>query len=281
VKRFGTTHATAIAYVALFVALGGSGYAATTIASASRATPLKVRCSASQGRRRVACKVVKGSGQGPQGLRGAQGPPGPSGATGPTVLSQSPGYSYPPTTVSKFPWTNASGQSYDSDLEQEFTAYSQYSPEPLQTTTLQTALLSPSEVAGGAERLASVQFCYGVFNGTDPGQQYTSEIQITNAEVVEDDEQAPGSSAAPTSPNTNTTPEAPPYAPVPLINEPLSPALENSSGCRTVTASSPAAISASGYLSLVLTVTYQGEAYGGNYPEGTISLGRVTTTYSP
>jgi hypothetical protein len=277
-RRFGTTHATAIAYVALFVALGGSGYAATTIASASRSAPVKVRCSASQGRRRVACKVVTGSGVGP---RGAQGPPGPSGTSGPTVLSQGPGYSRQPATISGFPWTNTSGQSYDNDAEQEFTAFSQYSPEPLQTTTLQTALLTPSEVAGGSERLASVQFCYGVFNNTDPGAGYTSTIQISNAEVVEDNEPGSSTSAAPTSPNTNTTPEAPLYASEPLINAPFSPALENSSSCRTIAASSPAPISASGYLSLVLTVSYQGEAYGGAYPEGTISLGRVTTTYAP
>jgi hypothetical protein len=277
-RRPGATHATAIAYVALFVALGGSGYAATTIASASRSAPVKVRCSASQGRRRVACKIVKGSGVGP---RGTQGPPGPSGTSGPTVLSQGPGYSRQPATISGFPWTNTSGQSYDNDAEQEFTAYSQYSPEPLQTTTLQTALLSPSEVAGGSERLASVQFCYGVFNNTDPGAGYTSTIQITDAEVVEDNEPGSSSSAAPTSPNTNTTPEAPLYAAEPLINAPFSPALENSSSCRTIAAPSPAPISPNGYLSLVLTVTYQGEAYGGVYPEGTISLGRVTTTYAP
>jgi hypothetical protein len=136
-------------------------------------------------------------------------------------------------------------------------------------------------VSGGSERLASVEFCYGVFNGTDPGQGYTSTLQITNAEVVEYDEQAPSSSAAPTAPDTNTTPEAPLYAPVPLINAPFTPALENSSSCRTVSASTPAAISANGYLSLILTVTYSGEAYCGSYPEGTVSLGRVETTYSP
>jgi hypothetical protein len=278
VKRLGTTHATAIAYVALFIALGGSGYAATRIATAAGSAPVKVRCSASQGRRRVACKVVKGSGVGPRGL---QGQPGASGTSGPTVLTQGPGYSRQPATISGFPWTNNSGQSYDSEAEQEFTAYSQYSPEPLQTTTLQTSLLSPSEVAGGSERLASVQFCYGVFNNTDPGAGYTSTIQITNAEVVEDNEQSSSSSAAPTSPNTNTTPEAPLYAPEPLINAALSPPLENSSSCRTIAATSPAPVSPNGYLSLILTVTYQGEAYGGNYPEGTISLGRVTATYSP
>lgn len=277
-KRFGTTHATAIAYVALFVALGGSGYAATRIATASRSAPVKVRCSASRSGKKVGCHVVRGSGVGP---RGPQGPPGASGSSGPTVLTQAPGYARIPPSLSQFPWVNTSGQSYDSGQEQEFTAYSQYSPESPQTTTLQTALLSPSEVAGGSERLASVQFCFGVFNNTDPGQQYSSTIEVTNAEVLEDDEQAPSSSAAPTSPDTNTTPEAPTYAPVPLLNAPLSPALENSSGCRTISAPTPAAISANGYLSLVLTVTYSGEAYGGNYPEGTISLGRVTTTYAP
>jgi hypothetical protein len=277
-KRFGTTHATAIAYLALFLALGGSGYAATRIAVAARSAPVKVRCSASHGHKKVGCEIVKGSGVGP---RGVQGPPGPATSPGPTVLTQAPGYSHPPAPASQFPWTNTSGQSYDTGEEQEFTAFSQYSPQPLQTTTLETALLSPSQIGDGSERLAAVQFCYGVFNGTDPGQQYMSTLQITNAEVVEYNEPAPSGSAAPTSPDTNTTPEAPLYAPAPLIDAPFSPALQNSSGCRTISASTPAAISANGYLSLILTVTYSGEAYGGPYPEGTVSLGRVETTYSP
>lgn len=68
----GSAHATVIAYVALFLALVGSGYAAVRIASSA---PVKVRCSASRRGKRVSCQVVKGSGVGPRGL---QGPPGPT-----------------------------------------------------------------------------------------------------------------------------------------------------------------------------------------------------------
>jgi hypothetical protein len=84
-------HGTVVAWVALFIALGGSGYAAVTIASAGG---VKVRCSASRGHKKVGCKVVKGSGVGPQGPRGVQGPPGPTGPSGATTLTEPPGYSF-------------------------------------------------------------------------------------------------------------------------------------------------------------------------------------------
>jgi hypothetical protein len=270
---------TVVASLSLFIALGGSGYAATRIASAASGG-VKVRCSAKRGRKKVSCKVVKGSGTGPRGPRGLQGSLGPAGPSGPTTLTQPPGFSYAPGGT--FPFLNTSGTSYDGGEEQEFTAYAKATSGYTGSTTLETALLSPSEVAGSATHVSSVQFCYGVYKNTNPLASFPSTISITSATVQEDDEPNAAATAAPSPPAVTTTPEAAPYAPpVPLISASFSPVLSGGYGCRTLAPSTPPAISSSGYLSLVLTVQFSAGAWSGAYPEGTISLGRVTTTYSP
>lgn len=278
-------HGTVIAYVALFIALGGSGYAATVIATTARGGGVKVRCSASRSGKRVSCKVVTGSGVGPAGPRGphgAQGPPGASGTSGPTTLSNPPGYEI--ATGDGFPWTNTAGQSFDNQREQEFTAYpgngtgKAYSGQ----TTLTTALLSPSSVAGGTEHLGSAQFCYGAYNNTNSAASGPASIAITSAAVVEQHEPSASGTTAPSSPATITTPEAPPYgSPTTLVSASFAPALSSSYACRTIQASTPPQITGDGYLSLVLTVTFSVPSWTGAYPEATLSLGRVTTTYSP
>ena len=71
------SHATIVAYLALFVALGGSGYAATRLTK----SPLKVRCLASKGGKKVACAVVSVT-VGKNGKNGLQGPKGNTGRPG-------------------------------------------------------------------------------------------------------------------------------------------------------------------------------------------------------
>jgi hypothetical protein len=90
-SRARLTHGTVVAYVALFFALGGSGYAATQlgghskgapvapVAHAARGSKLKVHCTATNGGKKVKCVAVTGVVRGPQG---PQGPPGPKGAQG-------------------------------------------------------------------------------------------------------------------------------------------------------------------------------------------------------
>jgi hypothetical protein len=87
-SRARLTHGTVVAYVALFFALGGSGYAATQlgghskgapVAHAARGSKLKVHCTATNGGKKVKCVAVTGVVVGP---RGPQGPPGPKGPPG-------------------------------------------------------------------------------------------------------------------------------------------------------------------------------------------------------
>ncbi len=91
-RRFLAGHGTVVAYASLFIALGGSGYAATRIATAARSAPVKVRCSASRGGRRIGCQVVRGSGTGPRGAQGLRGENGTARGSGaahadlPTVI---------------------------------------------------------------------------------------------------------------------------------------------------------------------------------------------------
>jgi Collagen triple helix repeat (20 copies) len=65
-RRFRPSPATVIACLSLFVALGGTGYAATHLPAGNRATISR----------------VKRGPRGPRGLRGPQGPPGPQGPQG-------------------------------------------------------------------------------------------------------------------------------------------------------------------------------------------------------
>jgi hypothetical protein len=273
-----------VAAAALFVALGGTGWAATHSGSAARpvahaagAPTVKVRCSAKRNGKKVSCSVVKGSGVGPTGPRGLQGPPGTPASTGPTTLSEQPGFvltsGSPPMQLA-----NTSGKTYDGGEEQEFSIYnslfSAVGPFP---GTLVAPLLSPSSITGGASSLTSVEFCWGEFDDTDPPAN-PSTLRITDASVYEYDEPTASGTSPPAASPTDTTPEAAPYAATKLLDA-SGLSLGAGYGCQTIQASSPPAITAGGYMSLVLTISFSAHAASGNYPESTLSLGRVTATY--
>jgi hypothetical protein len=270
-KRLGTTHATAIAYVALFVALGGSGYAATRIATASRSAPVKVRCSASQGRRRVACKVFSGSGVGPRGIQGPRGLQGPSGAPGSTTLTEPPGFT---VVGSPNPNIGVNGQGQGANAEWEsnniYSGTTITTPAPV---TFRMYLLSPSALDGSATHLASVNFCYGL-QDSSLGASHDGNVSITGATVVEYEE--PGGT------NTGPTPAYSTPAAT-LLNVPLN-ITTNSTGdnsCQTVTAATPQTISSTGYLALEITASFTAPTAGTAPYQGWLYFGRVTTTYAP
>jgi hypothetical protein len=290
-KRLFLGHGTVVAYVALFIALGGSGYAATRIATASRSAPVKVRCSASQGRRRVACKVVKGSGVGPPGPRGTQGPPGTSGATGPSVLTTAPAFSYlGPVPGSPSLQEQGGGISAD-DESQQFTVYTTTSVPSSPGGTpgqpvFRTYLESPGELYGGSAHLQSIQFCYGLQDTSNTfhvGEPTT--IAITHATLTQYDES--GTTVVPGEPPT--------YDPTQLFSVPLdiqtSPTLQTSGpgagsgvgtgGCQTLTPSAAPAISSTGYLALDITATFTADVDNAATWNAIISFGRITTTYAP
>jgi len=90
-KRLSRRHGTAVAYLALFAALGGSAYAAVTVTGKNitdgtiTGRDIKNR---SLGTNKLSATAVSSlTGQrgpaGPQGEKGEQGPVGPAGATGP------------------------------------------------------------------------------------------------------------------------------------------------------------------------------------------------------
>ncbi len=85
-------HATVVAYLALFVALGGGAFAATSLVGGDgelhgcvdRAGRLTiVKAGKGCGRRRTPVAWTARSGTGTRGASGAQGAPGPQGAAGP------------------------------------------------------------------------------------------------------------------------------------------------------------------------------------------------------
>jgi hypothetical protein len=97
-KRLLRRHGTAVAYVALFAALGGSAYAAVTVTGANikdgTVTGKDVK-NRSLGTSKLSTRVVSSlAGQqgpagptGPKGETGAAGPQGPAGARGPSGIS--------------------------------------------------------------------------------------------------------------------------------------------------------------------------------------------------
>jgi hypothetical protein len=285
-------HGTVVAYVSLFIALGGSGYAATRIASIAGSSPVKVRCTASRGRRRVACKVVKGSGTGPQGARGPrgfQGSTGGSGATGPSVLTTSPAFTYL-GTVPGSPALEEQGGGISADEEsQQFTVYTNTATQSSNPgePVFRTYLESPGELYGGTAHLQSIQLCYGLQDTSNTfhvGEPTT--IAITHAALTQYDES--GTTVVPGQPPT--------YDPTPLFSLPLdiqsNPALQTSGpgagsgvgtgGCQTLTPSSAPAISSTGYLALDITATFTApDATNGPTWNAIISFGRITTTYAP
>ena len=91
IKRLSRRHTAAVAYLALFAALGGSAYAAVTVTGKNikdgTITGRDVK-NRSLGTNKLSTKTVSSlAGQrgpaGPKGEKGEQGPAGPRGATGP------------------------------------------------------------------------------------------------------------------------------------------------------------------------------------------------------
>ena len=109
-KRLGRGHGTAVAYLALFAALGGSAYAAVTVTGKNikdgtiTAKDVKNRTLGASKLSATAVGSLTGERgpagpQGPKGDRGEQGPAGPTGTTGPkgeTGPAGAPGPAGPP-----------------------------------------------------------------------------------------------------------------------------------------------------------------------------------------
>jgi hypothetical protein len=112
-KRLARRHTTAVAYLALFAALGGSAYAAVTVtgknikdgtitgrdvknSSLGKSKLSATAVSSLTGARGPAGPAGPQGLQGPQGLKGAQGPVGPIGPTGPKGDTGATGQQGPP-----------------------------------------------------------------------------------------------------------------------------------------------------------------------------------------
>ncbi len=319
-SRARLTHGTAVAYLALFLALGGSGYAATRlggqskggpVAQAARSSKLKVHCTATNGGKKVKCVAVTGAVVGPRGPQGPPGPKGPpgnngtsttGGSGGPTVFVQPPAYAIgnEAATVSCNTGTDGfggSGAPSEFDQTQSWSASSNCAKgngQPITSTlyvptgiaagasaTFTTYLQTPSQVDGSASDLDSVQFCYGDANDTaGKGSDAQSATMTITRAQVYEIDEPAAASSGS---------GAPPYSHELLLNDALN--LTGGSNCATVKPSSTAPVDPSGYLMFrVFGVfsatkgTYSPANYTGQqvYTAVTsLTLGRITTTYGP
>jgi hypothetical protein len=196
-------------------------------------------------------------------VKGNQGNVGPAGPNGPTTLTQVPGWE----ALSGIAAPGVGIAAYPDELA--FWNVDNYNNSAVTgQATVATYLLSPSQISGSASHLSSVQFCYGTATSRDPSS--STSMTIDNAAVVEFTEPATSSTG-----NYN----APTYTITNLISQPLS--LTNQSGCQTVSASTPPAIVPGSYLKLEVGVSWKLAAEGSTAPQVTLTLGRVSTTYSP
>jgi hypothetical protein len=245
-----------IAFVALFVALGGGAYAASGLVSGGTITgcakshggPLTiVRAGHKCPRHQVALTFDE---RGPAGKTGGAGPPGPRGATGPTgtegtgttVFTDPPGWA--PTTTSAF---------LSSSISTDWDEY--YDENSSVTDTFQALPVTLAQLDGSAAQLSAFSFCYGA--GGPAGDS-----KITNVEVDAVNEPATITSGTPPGGTTTT----------PLIKQTTT---LDTHGCPSYTPSS--SLTLGGTTFLVAHLTWSGTTAGGN----SIYLGRTTYTFTP
>jgi hypothetical protein len=273
------SHGTVIAYVALFLAVCGSGYAASRVGGG-----VKVTCRATRSHKRVACSVV-GTTSGPRGPQGPKGTDGKNGTNGtngnpggdgPTVFTQQPAYAADPTNVSGYliPFVGPTPNRFGED---QFTVAEDTAVDNDRQNSVYIPLQSTSQVGGTPTHLSSVQFCINISPNTNTSYHGTSTVSLDKATVYELNEPKPAGGA-----NTGTAGSPPAYsAPVTLVQQSFSGQVDIDD-CPTVTASTPPAVDPTGYLYLELTVglTTTG-AMSGQFGTNSIQFGRVTTTYTP
>lgn len=267
------SHGTVIAYLALFLVLGGTGYAASQIGGA-----VKVTCSAKREHRKVACKVVgkaKRGPAGPQGSRGPQGATGPSGGEGPTTFTQPPAYTVDPNNNPNY-LTAFVSPTPNPYFEAQRTVAQDSSTVTDAHNDVITPLLSPSQIGGTAVKLSSVEFCINIGPNSNPSFTGTSTVSVDKATVYEIDEPKPAGGAG----SGDSNAEPPPYeSPVPLLQQTYT-GETMVDDCLTASASTPQPVNPDGYLVLAVTLgltTSGGPGFGTN----PIAFGRVTTTYGP
>jgi hypothetical protein len=159
-----------VAYLALFAALGGTGYAASSAISGVRAHVAR-STRGPRGRRGPRGFTGARGVPGPKGNPGSKGDPGPAGPSGPTTLSAEPAWSVYSTSgsvVDEVPCNtnstdlygptakNWQGQTYD-----EFDQCDHENNVPgTAVDHLRMPIFSPTELSGSPQHVTSVRFCY-------------------------------------------------------------------------------------------------------------------------
>jgi hypothetical protein len=264
------TPATAIAMLALLIALGGTAVAARhyLITSTHQIAP-KVRA------------ALRGS----RGARGTQGPRGPKGLpggssspTGATTITQPPAYSLLPGNM--FSTCCGSPQSLPDLTGQGFVIYTCCSAQTNLPGSFETPLLSPSGIAGSGTHLASVQFCIDTGPQTDaPLPPSAAAVTVAEASVYEFNEPPP------TVAGTGNSTGPPGYSsPVKLIDKQFT-GETTKSDCLTVAATGSAPpIDPNGFLALRVTLSYTAAAppngLNSQEPTNYVWFGRITTNYT-
>jgi hypothetical protein len=301
VRIWSGRHATVVAYLALFVALGGTGFAATSLHSSGGA----LRSNHAQ---TVAHAASARGRRGPRGFRGRTGPRGPAGARGSKGDSGATGPSGP-TTISVDPtWRRISSLSTTGNVKGIDSPANTYANQTAlvqgfavtdgrqtyqefdeccsantaeYTDHLEMPIFSPAVLSGSAQHVTSVRICYSIL--TYGVSTYIAPDTLSVEQIAQPTISVPAS-ATTAYPGQNVwVPQGATAtqlasdsitAPAPTSTATNYTAVQD---CPTLSLQTPA-INTNGGLYLDLAVEH---ASGGTGQVSNMLLGRVTYTLSP
>jgi hypothetical protein len=281
--RLRARHATIVAYLALFVAILGTGFAAgrlTNGRSARRTVALESASHRHKSRRGPRGPRGFTGAPGQRGPKGDQGDTGGTGPSGPTVFSTGPAWSDRSTsgTGSGAPCTGTSlyGPTVKNWQGEDYDEFDQCSPGTAghAVDQLWMPIAGDSELSGSAQHLSSVRICYFLVDVT--GGITLDKIDLVQQSLpsVSDPSNAtganPGGGFAPNGGTLTTLTSATVPAGTPDAKGYVA-------ACPTITFSPAApAVDPNGTLMLQLQLSH-----GWNSYNAYVMLGRVTYTFTP
>jgi hypothetical protein len=285
--KWRTRHATGVAYVALMIALGGTGYAADRVVSASTATAHHTGRRGPRGPRGFRGSAGQ---KGDKGDRGAKGDPGNNGATGPsgpTTLFAAAAWSLYSSSGSGSGGTCVETQLHGpSVLTWEHISYDEFdsctSTSSTYTDHLRMPIFSPSVLSGSAQHLSSARVCYFVVehSGVDITPTSLSVEQDSLTTVVDPKVDSASAPVQPSFPGDGNAPDGGSESQLATTSIPAAAADQygNRAACPTLSLPT-SSIATNGTLFLDLAVTHHGDGNSNDY--GNMTVGPVTYTLAP
>jgi hypothetical protein len=258
-RRARPWHATVVAYLALFLALSGSSYAATSGSGSTHG-----HAKASHGPRGP--RGPRGK-PGPRGPKGDKGDPGAAGPSGATTIESEPAWNQVGGNLSP------EGSKYYGEYEEfdQASGQDEGGTKAVRKAQLQTPLFSPSTLSGSPQHVTQIGICYTIADVPNASFEPDT-LTLDHLWVYEYDQptaSVPNGKGAMTPGTVNWVPDGSSTATLASVSLSLKTA-----GCAKIPVTTKA-INPDGYVVLDLEVAGTGNAAANMF------LGRLSYTLSP